>query len=957
VTAIGLLERTAELSRIAELLDGAEHGEGGVLLVRGPAGIGKTVLLGAAGRMASERGLLALTARGSELELDFPFGVARQLFEPLVAGARATERSRLFAGAAGLAADVLGAGAGPSAGAVASDQSFAVANGLYWVVANLSQRRPLLLVVDDVQWADTSSLRWLLYVIPRVGGLRVGLLAAARSGERDPSGELVARLEQLAGRATIRPAALSEDGAQTLLAGALGARPASGFVRACHEVTGGNPFLLRELVVALAADGIEPTTEAAARVKDLGPESVSRSVLLRLARLGAPASGIARAVAILGDGAELRHAAALADVGLPVAAKSADALAEMGVLEPGTPLRFVHAIVHAAVRADMPAAERAVRHGDAARLLAHDGQDSDAICAQLLESEPAGDPQVVRLLREGAHSALARGAPETAVAYLRRALAEPPNAQDRPTALHELGRAEMLARDPAAVAHLEQALELSVDPLFRGAVALDLGNVLPYVGQVDRAAELLQSSAEQVRGHDRALWFALEALRVVLYHPQALREEVQRRVPELLELASGDEQAARALGLPLALWHAIRGEQCARVAGLVETALAGNFPAQASSESMGVAQGAYALVYVDELDRAERLLRAILEDARRRGSVLGFATGSGLAALVALRRGELASAEADARTTLELSMEHGLQFAAGFALLFLVSAVTERSAVENDVAELTESITLVPALEQAPTGGHLWEARARLRLSQGDTPAAVEALRATGEIWQKCGVNNPLVSPWRSMLGLALSHDAPEQALELINEELRLARRSGMCKGIAIALRARGLAAGGASGLQDLAEAVGLLEDSSGVLEHARALTEYGAALRRAKQRVDAREPLRRGLDLARRCGASRLAERAETELRATGARPRRLLLSGADALTPSERRVADLAAAGMSNPEIAQELFVTLNTIEGHLRHAYQKLSINSREQLPTALVPPATAHAGRAQKTTVPP
>jgi DNA-binding CsgD family transcriptional regulator len=208
------------------------------------------------------------------------------------------------------------------------------------------------------------------------------------------------------------------------------------------------------------------------------------------------------------------------------------------------------------------------------------------------------------------------------------------------------------------------------------------------------------------------------------------------------------------------------------------------------------------------------------------------------------------------------------------------------------------------------------------------------------------------------MLGLALSREAPKQARQLIDEELELAKRSKIPRAIAVALRARGLFAGGASGLRDLAEAVRLLERSPGALEQARTVTDYGAALRRANQRVEARDPLRRGLDLARRCGATLLAERAETELRATGARPRRLVLSGADALTASERRVADLAASGMSNPEIAQALFVTLNTVEGHLRHAYQKLSISSREQLPAALSPESpAAEDGRSEKTTVPP
>jgi DNA-binding CsgD family transcriptional regulator len=175
--------------------------------------------------------------------------------------------------------------------------------------------------------------------------------------------------------------------------------------------------------------------------------------------------------------------------------------------------------------------------------------------------------------------------------------------------------------------------------------------------------------------------------------------------------------------------------------------------------------------------------------------------------------------------------------------------------------------------------------------------------------------------------------------LRLADSDLDAARRAGSPRPAGIALRTRGMLRGGQRGLDDLREAVAILRETGARLEHARALVELGAALRRANQRSAAREPLRAGLDLAYRCGAGRLAQRAATELRATGARPRRAVLTGLEALTPSERRVAELAAGGMSNPEIAQALFVTLNTVEGHLRHVYQKLAISSRGQLPAAL------------------
>ena len=179
----------------------------------------------------------------------------------------------------------------------------------------------------------------------------------------------------------------------------------------------------------------------------------------------------------------------------------------------------------------------------------------------------------------------------------------------------------------------------------------------------------------------------------------------------------------------------------------------------------------------------------------------------------------------------------------------------------------------------------------------------------------------------------------PAEARRLADSELQDARRAGLPRPAGIALRTRGMLEGGQPGLRDLREAAELAAANGARLEHARALVEFGAALRRANQRTAAREPLRNGPALAYRCGATRLAERARAELLAAGARPRRGALTGLEALTTSERRVAELAAAGMSNPEIAQALLVTLNTVEGHLRHVYQKLSISSRGQLPAAL------------------
>ena len=407
-----LFERDSELGRIDALLAGAQAGNGGVLVVTGPAGIGKSSLLGEARERARLAGMHVLAGRGGELEGDFSFGVARQLFERLLATVAQAERDALLAGAARLALTAMeDAGAAPSA---AGDPPFAVVHGLYWLAVNTSVAGPVLMAIDDLQWADQASLRFLLYLADRLAGLPVALVVTWRTGETSAAGaaaDCLARLAQIAAEGVVSPGALSRAAVRSLLSGAFGTTPAEEFVAACHAVSGGNPFLVRELAGERRADGAEPDEAAAGRVADLGPRPVARAVALRVTRLGPAAGELARAAAILGDGAALRHAAALADVGLADAAVAADGLAGIGVFEPGTPLRFVHSIVRTAVHDDIPETIRGLRHAEAARLLAAEGADADTVCAHLLVCEPAGSAEVVAQLRAAAARAAGRGGP------------------------------------------------------------------------------------------------------------------------------------------------------------------------------------------------------------------------------------------------------------------------------------------------------------------------------------------------------------------------------------------------------------------------------------------------------------------------------------------------------------------------------------------------------------------
>lgn len=276
--------------------------------------------------------------------------------------------------------------------------------------------------------------------------------------------------------------------------------------------------------------------------------------------------------------------------------------------------------------------------------------------------------------------------------------------------------------------------------------------------------------------------------------------------------------------------------------------------------------------------------------------------------------------------------EYGLDLPRRFSLAFLVGSLVERGEVQP-AAELLDAAAVPMNLAL------LLDSRARLRCAQGRFTEAVDDFLACGTRLEARGSRHPGVLAWRSGAALALLQlDQPGEARRLADEELDLARRLGVPRALGIALRAAGLVYGGADGMALLDEAATVLALSDARLEHARALTDLGAALRRANRRVAAREPLRRGLDLAAACDAAPLADRARQELIAAGARPRRSG-SGVDALTPSELRVARMAADGMGNRAIAQALFVTVKTVEVHLGSTYRKLGISSRTALTSAL------------------
>jgi DNA-binding CsgD family transcriptional regulator/predicted negative regulator of RcsB-dependent stress response len=808
---------------------------------------------------------------------------------------------------------------------------------MYTATANLSARQPLLVCIDDLHWCDLASLRWLAYLLPRMEDLPVIVVASTRPPESSSHGAPIAQLVEDPLTILLRPAPLSESGSAAVVRDLLSAAADPAFCAACHAESGGNPLWLRELVRAVAAQGLEPDAAAARTLRDLGAQAIRRTVVTRLERLPRAAVAMARAVAVLGDGADFDYAAALAQLDGDEAFEAVLALQGADVLRTQPRLAFVHPVVRAAVEGDLAPLERSRGHRRAASLLAHAGAEPERVAAHLLMAPAEGDSGVVETLRAAARDARTRGAAESSVAYLRRALAEPPDDAVRPELLIELGLGESLVNEPAAAEHLAQALDLLADPDLRAQVGFTLGRTLYTQSRVEEAVRAFERALAELPAVDTPLRRMLEAARAHTLFTLAGTARLQ--LPRTSAAEPPADLGGRWLEALGAYVDAHSGASAEQAAERAERALAGGLFVEQDNGGGGLAAAALVLMHAD------RDVRPVLDDAlthaHAHGSVLAFAAVKVFCARAAFLRGELVDAETDAVDALSAVEQWNLAVGARWAAAYLADALMEQGRLDEAARALARGVPRAGEPLPAFALRHwLVDSAARLRVLRGDLRGGVADLLDAGRRMEELGRTNPAFMAWRSQAAIALlALGERDRAAALAADELALSRRWGAPRALAASLRAMGLAEGGAAGRELLEEAVAVTEDSPARLEHAKALVELGAALRRANRRVDAREQLREGLDVALRHGAVPVVERAETELLATGARARRLLLRGAEALTASERRVAGLAAQGATNREIAQSLFVTTKTVEVHLTNAYRKLDISSRVQLSGAL------------------
>ncbi|HKE64707.1 MAG TPA: AAA family ATPase [Micromonosporaceae bacterium] len=929
-----VVERAREFALIRDVVERAVAGKGTVALVRGPAGIGKSRLLAEAGHIARRSGAMILTAAAAVLEAEYPFGVVRQLLD--VHAADPDRRAVMLRGAGAAAASVLAPG---QARASIPDAQFSALHGLFWALANLAESHPMVVLVDDAQWADDASLRWVDYLARRVDDLPVALLLGWRSGERESADRMLRELEAAIPMVVVEPVALTEAGVGTLVPLVFDGKPAPSFVTACHARTGGNPFFVIELLQELRSLGIASTADGAARVAAVAPRSVGRVVLARLARLGSAASALARAVAVLGDGTHLVDAADLAGLSKPVALDAASALTVAGVLRDDGRLSITHSLMRDAIQADMGPSVQMAAHRDAARVLAIHGRGADQIAAQVVLSPPSGDGWVVARLLEAAGLAMRRRAPDVALPLLRRALEEPAPEDVLPRVLYELGLAEDALQRPEAIGHLRDARDGLPPGRERGAAALAVAHALVLAGRPAEVYEAVARAQAELGSSDhQEVRLVLEAvlLNACSFDP-AGRMLLAGRVEAMAQL-KGETPGERAVLAAVAFEAAKSGRPRFEVVELAERALGSGPRGYAGAADPLTPLGlAVTFHFIGMISRSVGLTTDLISEARDLGSPVLFAESSTARAHAHWRGGSLADAEADARQALA---SEGPRFgqAHTLATAVLIGVLTDKGQLD-EASAVAESFDTPDRYRDHAIQAVADCSLAHLELALGRYEQAISRLYRAGRVIDAVGCTNPAGGEWRQPLAIALATVGRKaEAREIVTPALDAARRSREPYELGVTLRAAALI-DRPTRMDMLEEAAGLLADSEIRLQYARVLVDLGVALRRIGKRREARLPLADAMDVASRSGAQPLVERARSELLASGARPRRNQRAGVDALTPSEARVARLASDGLTNREIAQHLFVSPRTVEAQLRAVYTKLHITSREMITEAL------------------
>lgn len=918
----GLLGRAPERERLSELLVAARAGTGGAVVIVGEPGVGKSLLLAAAGEAAE--GFTVLSAAGVQSESDLAFGALSALLHPLFDGIDAlpSAQAQSLRAAVGLASE-------------AQVERLACHAAVVRLLADGAARQPLLVLADDLQWFDADSRDALLFAARRLESDAVAFVLAIRVGDTEE------RLDT--GLPELVLNGLDETSALTLIRRGTGeVTPA--VARELWTQTAGNPLAMMEIPRQLTAD------QRAGRVTLDQPLPVGRRLedafAARVAALPEPTRRALLVAATSFTGAGDTILAAVAVLGLP--ADALDPAEEEGLitLAHGT-VTWRHPLVRSAIYHAAGAPARRAAHA----ALAQAGGEArlpDHRAWHLAAAAPAPDEAVAAELERVAAEAGRRGAPATALRALRQAAELTPGETEQ--ARRELAAADValaIGRWDEAVAMLDGARGRSDDIGLRAEGERLRARVEMLRGSPLVAHDRLVAIAETMADTDRAL-AATAMTEAVLARtmtgPVPAYRATAERAYALARPVGGEIEAMAAVALGCGM--VLSGETDA---GLE---LFGRYGAIVEKpevwQSAPELPGMYACLHasIERFDTAERLLEAMVASGREQGAVRALPYPLSGRALLDLELGRFPAALAGAQEAVELSREMvgGAMLASSLAALAQVEAAMGR--IEATQAHAEESLAICKQLNAWAVEPEPVLALASLALSRGDHETAVN-------VWSQTTVDirEWVLEPgWEHLDDVMIEasvragrHARAER--ELADLEAK-AQRTGRTWAHAVAARCRGL-------LVDAAEIdepfqAALQWHAQAPLPFARARTElcYGERLRRARRRADAREQLARAAATFQQLGALIWAERAERELAAAGySRGAPAQPSPWAELTAAETRVARVILEGATYDEAASALFVSPRTIETHLRQIYRKVGVRSRSEMTRRLATPGGA------------
>jgi ATP/maltotriose-dependent transcriptional regulator MalT len=904
-----LYGRDPERARIGALLEAARASRSGVLVLRGEPGIGKSALLEDTRDRASD--MHVLRSRGVESESDLPFAALHQLLRPALG-----HIDQLPPPQAGALAGALGLAEG------SGEERFLVFAACLSLLSELAERRPVLCLVDDAHWLDTSSADALRFVARRLDAEGILIIFAAREGE--------AHAFEAADLPSLVLEGLDTEAAATLLARGAGVDAVPAVRSRLVEQTRGNALALLEVPSALTPAqlaGEEPLPEALPMTRQV--ESV---FLERVRRLPEDAQRFLLVAAA--DDSENAGLVTRAAERLSVGPDALDTAEQAGLLlVRGLRLEFRHPLVRSAVYDVATSSERRAAHRALADVTADDEEQADRHAWHLAASVLDPDETVVLALEEAAARAETRGAYAASSRALERAAELSANGETRGPRLVGAARtAGMAGLHLHAAALANQALPLVTEPLQRAEIAQVLGVAEVQRGQPLTVVRSLTDAAKEIAPVDPA-----KALELLLYAMHAGSEggnlAAHRDAAELaseLTLSVDDDWSRCVAHLLVGCSAMVEGDSM-RGAPVLEEALGLAFVTD--DARLAYFASACAL-WIGDTDRTMALASRAVSLARMRGAIVILAGSLGVRASQLFLAQRFDEAVLAATEALKLATETGSENfeLLGLAILAAVAAIRG----DDDLARRRgeEVLERATARGLAVRAASARRALALIDLGRGRWSEALEQLDALSET--PPGFSRPLVAlmsaPDRLEAAVRAGRaDKARLALEMFEEwatssEAVWARpRLASC---------RAMATEGEVATGHFEEALRLLDDAR-PFDRARIHLIYGEHLRRERQRLEARTQLRAALEGFEALGAEPWAERARSELRASGETARKRDPSTLSQLTPQELQIARLVAQGLSNKEVAAQLFLSPRTIDSHLRNVFAKLGITSRIQL----------------------